>query len=1076
MEASSGAAEFKRVSLREMPPVNVNSVNLTEIELGPKIGEGQFAKVYIGRFCGEHVAVKKQRTPANDGSDDTMTVQKYLALELKVLQFCDHPHILKYVGCCVEDPARKESEEESEEEEEDPRPGSSTWIVTEYVACGDLLRLLEDATAKIEWYLRVRISRELAEAVSYLHGRNLMHRDIKSSNVLLDAAWHVKLGDFGMATEVHNGRASTICGTDEYMAPELHFGETDSYGQAADVFSMGMVFIELATRVKASVVAKRGPQTKFALDEAGLRAKMLDDAPSSYVELAMQCVPFDDYERLAADDAAAWLEELELETEGASPQHGDAEQPDTPRSGASSDRSAGYALPPPLPVPSFGRRKVMVVTNEDLAPNRRQSRAGGGGPLVDDDDDDDDLFVASRASSMRFGGAIVPETATRHRPLMDDDDDNNNNDKVPATGQEKKSDDDDDDYGNTNNNNNNKNSADVFSDARRRSKNGAIPPLAEHKPPLPPYAGRTRRAASDATSDSTEYSAEEARAQQNRSQLEPSSGGGAASKRNVILISSSSEAARGEGSDGAGSAAARSSGRGLSLMAARRIHSLREVGIETTRMAGFLHKKARTSFASRYQRRWFVLKRGTLLWFNAPGNANALGRVSLSSTADLVSTGTTKFAVFARPLQDEATRQGSAGYHLSTSPGAVARRSGSGGSADGRAREAAKRKPLLELMAPDETAKEMWLQALQTEIDERVVDEMKIAPPEAVAAPPRTMSDAVAVPRYGPPPPPVGDLRRPPSVGSTEDSVASSRAPVSRDDDSTGPTASSAAESHDVAAATRAAAAAAASSPGAPNHRTPQRPTRPPSFKLDVATWIDMMRLPRETAEMFARAGYTDLRLILEMGLNDEDLDFIGISMPLHRRLLRNAVAEGSFAPALESQVVDYRICGTVALYAITSRYKYRRSTLHLRYANFVTLYAKLRAIERDKSFCGAAADQEPLPKLPGSRVFVDQKGPLFLEQRRRELDEYLQKTIAVASRDDKLEAALLGFLELVDSGDRILETAGTTPSSEKRSSHTSSHASSLESQAGPAYARSANHPLSRHRQPQVVAPALPLD
>lgn len=100
-------------------------------------------------------------------------------------------------------------------------------------------------------------------------------------------SWHVKLGDFGMATEVCNGRASTICGTEEYMAPELHFGETESYGQPADVFSMGMVFIELATRLKVSIAAPRSPRTKFVLHDEELRTKM-HAAPPSFIELAMQ--------------------------------------------------------------------------------------------------------------------------------------------------------------------------------------------------------------------------------------------------------------------------------------------------------------------------------------------------------------------------------------------------------------------------------------------------------------------------------------------------------------------------------------------------------------------------------------------------------------------------------------------------------------------------------------------------------------------------------------------------------------------------------------------------------------------
>lgn len=880
---------MEETPLTDMPEVDTNSLNTCQIELGPKVGEGQFAKVYIGRLMGEHVAVKKQRSPV-DGSDETMA--KYLALELKVLQFCDHPHILKYIGCCVE----------NDECEDDEKPMCATWIVTEYVACGDLLRLLEDRTASVEWYLRLRMARELAEALAYLHSRNIMHRDVKSSNVLLDGSWHVKLGDFGMATEAPNGRCTTICGTDEYMAPELHLGETESYGLAADVFSLGMVYVEIGARLKAKEAAPRSPRTKFALDTDDMRSKM--KGPASFVELAMQCVAYEDYDRIAAEDAMAWLEELELES---------SDQALTPSSDNNSD------LPAPLPVPSFG------------------GSSGYDG------------------SSFKNGGVIAPEGVVLEEPRRWTHGDAPVNVDIDDV--------DDDSGSNRHNGSGFKSDASTeFSDDTKSAFAGG--PAIRQQPPAMQGVSESRTAPQP--------------------------------RRNLLVL----------GTDRPD--AARASGRGLSLMAAKRIHSLREVGIETTRMAGFLHKKARTSFASRYQRRWFVLKRGTLLWFNAPGNANALGRVALSATAELVSTAPTKFAVFARPLQEEVTRT-----NFIAGP---VRRQSSGGAGSGSSRDAAKRKPLLELMAPDETAKDMWLQALQTEIDERVVDDVKLAgvpeTTQAVAARRASLGDVVAVPRYPASSSPHRDdpNRRPADVrfavpASPGDGSTSTGSPV-------------------PAPAPDKKGARAAYFNSSNNNNGAAQPAPVVNDKdHTVTTWIDMMRLPSSTSAKFTAAGYTDLRMILEMGLTDEDLDFIGISVPLHRRLLMTAVAEKSFTTNLESKVVDYRICGTVALYTITSRYKFRRSTLHLRYANFVTLYAKLRSIAYGS---GATSRGEPLPKLPGSRVFVDHKGPMFLEQRRLELHQYLEQTIAMAHNDHRLEDVLVQFLELNDAGDGFL---GANPS-----------------------------------------------
>lgn len=849
-QASSSQEAPERPSMLGLPEVNPNSLDMCQIEIGPKIGEGQFAKVYIGRMGGEHVALKKQLL------DEEGALTRWNQLELKVLQFCDHKHILKYVGCCVE--AGRDVGEDDEAR------APSTWIVTEYVACGDLLRLLEDATATIEWHLRLRIAKELTEALAYLHGRNLMHRDVKSSNVLLDGMWHVKLGDFGLATEVVNGRCSTICGTEEYMAPELHLGESDAYGPPADVYSTGVVFVEIATRTKAAVVAARSPRTRFALDIPELRRKM-ERAPESFVELAVQCVAYEDFERPTTDDALAWLEDLEterLEKLAATPSNA----PETPVSVASGEASPVAGLPRPPPVPAFGGGETAVASREEDEPPSTPSRGT----------EDDEAFEGD--SHDEYKSPPPPAAALE-------------GDKERSASLDKRK-----ELGATTDN-----SSD---DARRRR---ARPPTQQQQQPPPAQ------------------------------QLQQSGQQGDAAKPRVLVPS-----AKG----------------GLSLLAARRIHSLREVGIETTRMAGFLHKKARTTFHYKYQRRWFVLKRGTLLWFNAPGNANALGRVSLSSSAELVTTGANKFAVFARPLCDDSSRSSV----LSPGSGRLApqRSSSSAGS-----REASKRKPLLELQAPDETAKNMWLQALQTEIDERRVDDVKVTTSVLADArrPSTRLADAVAKPRYDAP------------------------VPSSNDDATT----ISAAEST----------------------RSSREATVAGSSSAEIAEWIDRLRLPVEIAGAFERAGYTNLRLILEVGLTDEDLEFIGVEVPIHRRILKTSVGEGFFEPGLVSQVQDYKIQGTAALYCVTSRYKYRRSRLYVKYSQFLQIFSKLKKIERARPPSSDRA-HHPLPRLPATRNSItDSKGPSFQEKRRKELDDYLQATVVAASTDDKLLTALLHFLEL---------------------------------------------------------------
>jgi serine/threonine protein kinase len=158
---------------------------------------------------------------------------------------------------------------------------------------GDLLELLLKSDQGLGWKFRLKIAKEAALAINYLHQNNFIHRDIKSSNILLNSEWSCKICDFGMAREVDldTTQRMTICGTNEYMAPELLFDE-ENYSFEIDVFSFGMVLLEIIKRGKVGHdgFAERSPRSKFQLDEDLIRSMLPTDAPESLVVLALQCV------------------------------------------------------------------------------------------------------------------------------------------------------------------------------------------------------------------------------------------------------------------------------------------------------------------------------------------------------------------------------------------------------------------------------------------------------------------------------------------------------------------------------------------------------------------------------------------------------------------------------------------------------------------------------------------------------------------------------------------------------------------------------------------------------------------
>lgn len=144
---------------------------------------------------------------------------------------------------------------------------SGLYIVTEFVPGGDLRHLLKDEIKDVSWKLRIKMALDTATAMTYLHSKNVVHRDLKSHNLLVDENNRIKICDFGFSRKVGDAEEPmTLCGTDEWMAPEVMLGE--KYDAKADVFSFGMVLTELITRQKP---AKRNPGNKFAVDADALR-------------------------------------------------------------------------------------------------------------------------------------------------------------------------------------------------------------------------------------------------------------------------------------------------------------------------------------------------------------------------------------------------------------------------------------------------------------------------------------------------------------------------------------------------------------------------------------------------------------------------------------------------------------------------------------------------------------------------------------------------------------------------------------------------------------------------------------
>ena len=270
------------------------------------LGQGGQGTVYKGMLVdGRIVAVKKSKVI------DEAKLEEFIN-EVVILSQINHRNVVKLLGCCLETEV--------------------PLLVYEFILNGTLSHYLNGQNEEFPptWDMRLRIANEVAGALFYLHSTAstpIYHRDIKTTNILLDDKYRAKIADFGTSRSItvdQTHLTTVVQGTFGYLDPE--YFQSSQFTDKSDVYSFGVVLVELLTGEKA-ISSTRTPENKslatyfiHSMEENNLfdiiDAQVMKDAKKEEIivvaNLAKMCLNLTGKKRPTMKEVAMQLEAVQM--------------------------------------------------------------------------------------------------------------------------------------------------------------------------------------------------------------------------------------------------------------------------------------------------------------------------------------------------------------------------------------------------------------------------------------------------------------------------------------------------------------------------------------------------------------------------------------------------------------------------------------------------------------------------------------------------------------------------------------------------------------------------------------------
>lgn len=243
------------------------SADMSLLFIGRKFASGRHSRIYRGVYKQRDVAIKLISQPEED-ADLAASLERQFTSEVALLFRLQHPNIVSFVAACKKPPV--------------------FCIITEYLAGGSLRQFLhKQEPHSLPLDLVLKLALNIARGMQYLHSQGILHRDLKSENLLLGEDMCVKVADFGISClESQCGSGKGFTGTYRWMAPEMI--KEKHHTRKVDVYSFGIVLWELLTAL-TPFHDMTPEQAAFAVSQKNVRPPLPTSCPLAFSHLINQC-------------------------------------------------------------------------------------------------------------------------------------------------------------------------------------------------------------------------------------------------------------------------------------------------------------------------------------------------------------------------------------------------------------------------------------------------------------------------------------------------------------------------------------------------------------------------------------------------------------------------------------------------------------------------------------------------------------------------------------------------------------------------------------------------------------------